>query len=309
MHITGIGEILWDIYPDQKYPGGAIANCIHHVVRLNINGTLISRVGNDPNGIELIDLMKRSGQSVSYIQIDENLETGWVKVTLDAEKKPKFECNQNAPYDYLEWDSRWLELVEDTDAVIFGTFAQRTDQSAEVTKKFLDKCTDVVRVFDVNIRSWNDRTRENIKACVPRADLLKLNDDELIKMREIFPELPEEPVEALIQLLRIGELKTACLTAGEKGCLLTDGRDTVYIPGLDIEPVDTTGAGDAFVAAMTVKYCEGKLLKEIGIYSNTVAAFIASMQGAAPEYTFTALQDFEKLKLSKIVHPDWEQYI
>ena len=285
MNITGIGELLWDVYPEHRHPGGAVANCIHHVNALGQTGVLVSRVGDDPDGNALLQTLGRNGVDVSYVSRDPERATGWVAVTLDDRKQPVFRCNKDAPYDYLKWDSRWPELIERSDAVIFGTFAQRTALSAATTRRFLDECTASVRVFDLNIRAWNEHVRQVIRDSLPRTDLLKLNDAELKKLRELFPGLPESEEDALYVLIDMFGLKLACLTLGEEGCVVSDGDRLVRSPGLSVDVVDTTGAGDAFTAAMTVRYLAGDTLEETAASANRLAAFVCTREGAAPEYS------------------------
>jgi len=309
MIVTGIGEILWDIYDDGRYLGGAIANCIHHVRQLGHEGILISRIGSDKNGFEILDILKHRGLDHRFIQIDPDTATGWVRVSLDKNGIPTFACNPDAAYDNLEWSDDWIKVLPPSDAVLFGTFAQRTVQSARATRKFLDSCGSSLKVFDVNIRSWNETTISNIRECLPLSDILKLNDVEYLKLCEIFPGLSEEPVRGLNELAGLGSLRLVCYTAGTKGCLLANGENTVYSPGIRVKAIDTTGAGDAFIAALTIKYLEGKSVKEIGEFATRVAATVVVKKGATPEYSESTLVDMDNVGFGYYIKDEWAHLI
>ncbi len=297
MVISGIGEILWDNYGKSRYLGGAIANCVHHVEKMGHNGILISRVGSDSAGQDLVKSWKEKGYNKDFIQYDKNNVTGWVKVILDQNKVPSFSCNPSAAYDFLEWEDAWLELIPRLDAVIYGTFAQRTAQSAGVTERFLNECRNIPKVFDINIRTWNKNTKSVIMDGIPRADILKFNKTEYMKLRELIPAIPDDPVSGLKKLVELWDLKLVCMTVGEYGCLAVDSRNTVYSPGIKVNVVDTTGAGDAFISAMTVKYLEGATLNEMAGFANICAANVVRFKGATPEYSLAdikALSDGRK---------------
>ena len=309
MYLIGIGELLWDIFPDSRHLGGATFNCVHHSKQLGHQGVIISRIGNDESGEELLRLLKNKGFDTEYIQIDPRRETGYVSVALDENAQPTFTCSGTAPYDYLEWDERFPKLAAEVDAVVFGTFAQRTEQASRITRNFLDICKNAIKIFDVNFREWNENTENAVRSCLTTTDILKMNDSELVKMRELYPELSENYVESLLQLVDIGNLRVACLTVGKWGCLLTDGTDIVYCPGINKKPVDTTGAGDAFISALTLHYYQGRTLPEAGRFANAVAANTMLQTGATPEYSLETLNKFAAEEHHYHICNEWRDYI
>jgi fructokinase len=309
MNLIGIGEILWDVFSDSRHLGGATFNCVHHIKQLGHQGLVISRIGSDEPGDELLKLLNSKGFDTGYIQIDPHRETGYVSVVLDENAKPTFTCSETAPYDYLEWDERFPQLAAEVDAVVFGTFAQRTEQAARITSDFLDLCKNAIKIFDVNFREWNNNTKNAVRNCLTTADILKINDSELVKMRELYPELSKNCAESLLQLVEIGNLRVACLTAGEWGCLLTDGTDIVYCPGIDKKPVDTTGAGDAFISALILHYYQDKTLHEAGRYANVVAANTMLQTGATPEYSPKTINNFAAEEHRYHIYDEWRSYL
>jgi len=311
MLLAGIGELLWDIYPDksEKYPGGATFNCVHHAQRLGHEGVIISRIGNDPAGNELLKHLENNRFNNKFVQVDDNRETGYVTVKLDNNREPSFQCSDSAPYDFLEWDVNFIELTQTTDAVVFGTFGQRTKQSASVTRRFLSICTHAVKVFDVNFREWNENTIQVVKDSLPLTDIVKLNGPELERMQIIYPDLPDDFPGFLSGLVNQAGLKIACLTADKWGCLVSDGRDVVYCPGIKTNPVDKTGAGDAFITAFVIGYLEKKEIAVAGAYANNVARYTLMQRGATPVYTVETLKELAKDEKAYNVKESWKSFI
>jgi len=309
-YIVGLGEVLWDIYPDGRYLGGALYNIVHHTVQLGYRGILISRVGNDSAGNELIKILKQKGIDTRFIQIDSCNETGYVTVILDQNKVPSFVCSQTVTCDFLEWDERFYELIPQIDAVVFGTFAQRTPQSAAVTEQFLKECPNAVKVFDVNFRGWNQQIITVLWNCLPLTNILKMNEQELRRIRIVWNNLSENIPDALQGLVHQFGLKLACLTTGEYGCIMANETEIVYCPAIRVQPVDTTGAGDAFVAALTIKYLEKAPLSAIGAYANQIAGYTITRMGASPDYSEgDVLTCMRQTGMQYIVYDDWRKYM
>ncbi|MCI0495452.1 PfkB family carbohydrate kinase, partial [candidate division KSB1 bacterium] len=127
--IIGIGEILWDIYENEKYLGGAPANFAYHCQQLGDRGIIVSRVGDDDLGRSVIDSLRHRSLETRYIQSDSSRKTGTVYVTIDEKGKPQFQCSTDVAFDYLEFDDRLCSLAQEADAILFGTLAQRNSVS------------------------------------------------------------------------------------------------------------------------------------------------------------------------------------
>ncbi len=287
--LAAVGEVLWDIYPEEKYLGGATFNFIHHTMQLGHDGILFSRLGDDSEGRDLLKILREKRYNTDFIQIDIKNPTGYVKITLDENKVPSFKGAKNAAYYYMEWDGRFYNVRDKIDAVLFGTYTQKTPQIIDLTKRFLEELKDSVRIFDVNFRWWHDDMENLVTGCMEHTDILKMNEDEFEKICGLYS-LPGDHGPGIRELIDKFGLKLVCLTLGEYGCLLADGKEEVYCPGLAVKPVDTTGAGDAFVAAMAIGYLNDDPLKKIGEFANMVAAYTSTQQGAVPEYTLVEIE-------------------
>lgn len=291
--IVGIGEILLDIYENTKFLGGAPANFAIHCHQLGDNGIIISRTGNDELGLEIFNSLQQRKMDISYIQQDSNKPTGSVKVTLDKNGKPKFECTTDVAFDYLAMNDRLSRLAEDVDAILFGTLAQRNIKTRESIQQFLKRAVHAFKIYDINLRGWNKQTEAIVKQSLNLANAIKLNDEEVDTLRNAWqPE--KDNITFLKYLIEDFQLELAALTSGEKGCILVIRDEVVKQQGIKIKPVDTTGCGDAFAAGM-IHYClRKKPLTEVAAFSNLLGAYVALFPGATPSYHFSDLIRFEQ---------------
>jgi len=291
-NIVGIGEILWDVYEDAKFLGGAPANFAIHCQLLGDNGIIVSRIGNDELGYEITNSLLQRGLKTDYIQSDSKKPTGSVKVTLDKNGKPTFDCTTDVAFDYLAMNSKLHQLAQTADAILFGSLAQRSSKTRETIQKFLKQAVGAFKVYDINLRGWDDQTEQIVNQSLILANAIKLNDDELNTLRNAWQ--PGIDVISFLQyLIEAYQLKLAALTLGENGCALVKPGEVVELPGIKIKPIDTTGCGDAFAAAMIHNYLREKPLSEIAAFSNLLGAYVALFPGATPVYSCADLTRFE----------------
>ena len=292
--ITGLGEVLWDLYPDEKHLGGAPANVAIHAHRLGVQGFVASAVGHDSLGDAIIGALKKQGLSTLAIQRCRTHPTGTVRVRLDENGVPHFRCSRDTAFDHVHWNGELEKLALETDAVVVGTLAQRNPTSRRTVQRFLAETIGIV-VFDVNFREWNEITGRTVLETLFHTDVLKLNENELHQMKNAFRKNKLGLVPFLDWLIKNHRLKLIALSLGAKGCLLSDGSAHVLSPGIIVEPVDTTGCGDGFVAGLIVKYLEHASLEDTAEFANYLGAFLATRKGAAPVY---ALHDVEEFRIT-----------
>jgi fructokinase len=280
--IVGIGEILWDLLPSGKQLGGAPANFTCHAWALGAEARLVSRVGEDDLGREIIENWTARGMLTDTIAVDTERPTGTVSVELDAAGQPKYTIHERVAWDRIEADDVALAAVGRADAVCFGTLAQRT-KSARAAIEVLLTATrpDALRIFDVNLRP-PFVAREVIVESMKPANVLKLNEHELPVLADIFS-LSGSPAEQIAALADRFELRLVALTRGGEGSLLfADGVCSEH-PGLKATVLDTVGAGDAFTAVLTLGFLQRWDLDRINRHANEVAAFVCSQPGATPK--------------------------
>ncbi|MBN1542483.1 carbohydrate kinase [candidate division KSB1 bacterium] len=282
--IAGLGEILWDIYDDKKFLGGAPTNFAAHVNQAGQYGLVLSRIGNDRLGDQLMHELISRNLDVSGIQIDPEKPTGTVRVTLDNAGQPTFVCTADVAFDAMQFEKSWATIAGQVDAVLFGTLAQRQDASRQAIHSFLRAAGKALKVYDVNLRGWSDETDKIVKASLTLADLIKLNGDELQILKTAFGS-DENDEMFCRQLLDIYSIRLAAVTYGAKGCCLVTGDRTVRHPGFSVKAIDTTGSGDAFAAGMIIQYLQGADLETIAEFGNRLGAFVATRKGAVPEWS------------------------
>lgn len=279
--VAGIGEVLWDLLPAGPQLGGAPANFAYHARALGADSSVISRIGNDPLGADVLARFHSMGLPVETIQRDDQAETGTVVVVLNAEGLPEYTIKEGVAWDRLVKTTEALAVVKAADAVCFGTLAQRTTYSRETIQHLVASASrSSLRVLDLNLRQHYHST-ELIEASLRLANVLKLNDDELNFVGAMFG-LKGDARSRLSQLAQRHSLRLAACTRGGQGSLLfSEGRWSECV-GVPAQVVDTVGAGDAFTAAMVMGLLAGWSLDEVNLRANEVAAYVASCAGATP---------------------------
>jgi fructokinase len=280
--LVGIGEILWDVLPSGRKLGGAPANFAYHANSLGEIGIVVSRVGNEDLGDEIRTALKGLGIVPDFITIDEIHPTGTVSVKVDSEGVPDFIIHEEVAWDYIPETDRLLELAKRTDAVCFGSLAQRAPVSRETIRKFLANTPkDALRIFDINLRQ-EFYSRSIIEKSLQFANILKVNDAELPLVVNIMG-LDKDQKDPLGMFSELFELRLVALTRGASGSVLySEGQKSVH-NGYSVKVNDTIGAGDGFTAAMAIGVLKGYELNHINILANRVASYICTQVGATPE--------------------------
>jgi fructokinase len=291
LDVVAVGEVLWDIIGAEAHLGGAPFNFAAHCCQLGARSAIVSRVGRDELGDRVLTRAGELGVDAGLIQRDAEHPTGQVRVTLDVEGQPAFDICTEVAYDYLAATPEAVARVEKADVVCFGTLAQRHPSARRAIAELLDAAQRALLVCDLNLRPPH-YTPEGVRDALSRCRLLKLNDAEMRVVQAMLgcEELDEDAF--LIHLLQACDLELVCVTLGAQGCILRTRRERVVSPGYACEVVDTVGSGDAFAAALVVKYQEGEPLAEVADFANLVGAYVATQHGATPFITPDALQAF-----------------
>ncbi|MFZ0290210.1 MAG: carbohydrate kinase [Candidatus Sulfotelmatobacter sp.] len=280
--IVGLGELLWDLFPAGKQLGGAPANFAYITSLLGDDGIPASRLGEDALGAEAIRRLGELGLSTEFIQKDADHPTGTVKVEVDPSGQPRFEIAESVAWDFFEFTPHWQKLAQQTDAVCFGSLAQRSDRSGDTIRRFLlGTRPGTVRVFDVNLRQ-NFYTTQVLAESMKLATVVKLNHEELPKIMRLFKLEDRGEEDSARRLLSSYDLKLVCITRGTNGSLLVSADESTEHPGFKVKVADTVGAGDAFTAALVHGYLRATSLGQINETANRVGAWVASQSGGTP---------------------------
>jgi fructokinase len=280
--VVGLGELLWDLLPAGKQLGGAPANFAYITSLLGDAGIPASRLGEDTLGVEAIGRLGELALSAEFIQKDGDHPTGTVKVEVDGSGQPRFEISESVAWDFLEWTPQWRKLAEHTDAVCFGSLAQRSERSRSTIRTFLSALRpSTARVFDVNFRQ-HFYTAEVFSESLKLATVVKLNHEELPRIMHVFGLEHHGEKDSAQRLLSMYALKLVCVTRGDHGSILVSADEFDEHPGFRVRVMDTVGAGDAFTAALVHGYLRGTSLAQINETANRVGAWVASQSGATP---------------------------
>jgi len=283
IRVIGVGEVLWDLLPSGRQMGGAPANFTCHARSLGATATLVSRVGSDALGQEILERLQSLGVVTEAVGVDPLLPTGTVAVDLSADGQPRFVIRPDVAWDVMEAAEPALRAAETCDAICFGTLALRSKPSREAILQIIECAPhSALRVLDINMRPpFVDK--ETISEALSRADVLKLNDDELSVLAEMFGLSEQSMAGRLAELTDRFSLRLIALTRGAAGSVLwpAEGRLSEH-PGFRVDLVDAVGAGDSFTAAMILGYFRGWGLDQINARANEVAAYVCSQDGATP---------------------------
>ena len=280
--VISIGEILWDCLPDQRKLGGAPANYLYWAHCLGAEAAIISRVGEDDFGQDLLEAWQRKELSSELIQIDPKKITGNVDITFSSHGIPDYLIHDDAAWDYLAATPESLNAVSQADVVYFGSLAQRNSVSRKTIYQLLSETPEqAIRVYDINLRQ-GFFSRASIAQSLKFANVLKVNADELEVLTELFS-LVGTDKQKLHQLADVYQLNVAVLTRGQKGSFLYQDQHCFFEPARRIEVVDTVGAGDAFTAALTIGLAQGLSSEAAHTLAADLAADVCSQSGAMPQ--------------------------
>jgi len=280
--LVGLGEILWDMLPTGKQLGGAPANFAYHAQALGANGVVVSCIGDDEPGKEVLSRLGGLGLDCRYIAVDKAHPTGTVTVKLDENGEPDFTIHENVAWDFIPLSADLLELAVRTDAVCFGSLCQRLEVSRDTVRQFLQATKpDCIRVFDINIRQ-SFYNKDIVHAMLGLSNVLKLNDEELPIVAELL-DITGSQSDILSQLTQRYKLRLIALTRGAGGSWLYAQEQDSSHPGFTAQVADTVGAGDSFTAMMTLGLLRGEELDKTNEDANRVACYVCSQSGATPE--------------------------
>ncbi len=283
--LIGLGEILWDIFPGGrgKQLGGAPANFAFHANALGNCGIPASRVGQDSLGLEIMELLKGLGVTREYIQKDSVNPTGTVEVSLDSQGKPSFEIVEDVAWDFIDWTESLNILAGKSDAVCFGSLAQRSACSRKTIQTFLRSTRrDSGRIFDVNLRQ-SYYSKEILSESLSISTIVKLNSSELPELVDVMGlKNFADTADTCRKLLDDYKLELVCVTNGESGSLLVMQDRIALHPGFPVTVADTVGSGDAFTAVLVHHYIRESPLEKISEAANAYGAWVASQAGATP---------------------------
>lgn len=285
----GLGEVLFDCFPQREVLGGAPINLAVHANALlgRVGGQAVpaTRVGNDDRGGRIRDALAARSIDTAYVQSDSQRSTGTVQVNLNDTGNASYVFAADTAWDAIDFSKQWQQLASSCQAVCFGTLAQRSDHSRGTIHQFLKLATSTLRLFDVNLRQ-QFYTAELVKESLNLATAMKLSDDELNVVCELLNVKTGSADDQAHTLAERFELDWLALTRGKLGTTLySKGQKHVGepVPAKPNPNADTVGAGDACCAGLAVGALLGWQPERALVLANTLGAYVASHSGATPE--------------------------
>ncbi|GAB4055618.1 carbohydrate kinase family protein [Spirosoma litoris] len=275
--IICFGEILWDILPDSKQPGGAPMNVAVHLRNFGLNAQLISRVGNDELGRELLKFLREKHLPTAYVQLGATHLTGIAKANVTERNEVIYKILQPVAWDYIQYDATLAPLYQKS-ILVYGSLAARSQESRNTLHQLLDQAA--LKVFDVNLRAPHYTPLE-VTYLLQKADILKVNQSELAEIVGWYTS-PLTERDAMQYLRNRFKLKTICVTRAENGAIMLGNDGFEEHPGFPVNVADTVGSSDSFLAAFLYKTLQGETPKKTLEFACATGAYVATQPGATP---------------------------
>jgi len=274
------GEVLFDCFPDgSAVLGGAPFNVAWHLQGLGLAPLMISGVGDDEHGTQVLNKMRQWGMDTAAVQTSSSYPTGQVTVSFNK-GEPSYTIVPDQAYDHVELDRVEKILADSNHSLLYhGTLAMRTQQ-AKTTISTLIHNHRLPTFVDVNLRApwWDEQT---VKTAVANAKWVKLNQDELALITGNNIQTESQLDETAKAFYNSHDLDLLIVTLGEKGalCVSNDG----FVRGHPVTVnhlVDTVGAGDSFSAVMIAGIVKQWPLQQTLDRALAFAAKICQIRGA-----------------------------
>ncbi|OIW12494.1 hypothetical protein TanjilG_04658 [Lupinus angustifolius] len=303
--VVSFGELLIDFVPTvsgislteapafKKAPGGAPANVAVAISRLGGSSAFIGKVGADEFGYMLADILRQNNVDTSGMRFDSNARTALAFVTLRADGEREFLFFRNPSADMLLNESELdKNLIKQAKILHYGSISLIDEpcRSAHLAALKIAKDSGCILSYDPNLRLalWPsaESAREGIMSIWDQADVIKINEDEIT-----FLTGGDDPYDDNVVLKKLfhPNLKLLIVTEGSEGCRYYTKDFRGRVAGIKVKPVDTTGAGDAFVGGFIYSIAsdqnvlkEEKRLREALHFANVCGAITVTDRGAIP---------------------------
>ncbi len=281
--ILVIGEILFDLFADNKKLGGAPFNFAFHLKKLGLPVRFVSRVGKDALGREILYFLKQHQFDLSDIQLDPDHDTGTVKVTMFHEGHA-FNITRDTAWAHLDFDRRLSTLLQQScDLLYFGSLIQYSEKGMDLIQTVMRQKLSGTTIFcDLNLRPGFYGPAV-IKAALKASDILKLNQEEWLEISGMnaCETLNRETMDPF---MTAHDLELIVLTLGSFGSQWITREKSHSCPPLSLKKVvDTVGAGDAYAAVSAAGWLKNLPIDTIMSLASEFAGHICGIKGALPE--------------------------
>ena len=283
------GEILYDVFPAKKRIGGAPLNVASRLSSMGIETEMISKVGVDEKGDELLSYLNSRHIETGNILQDEKHNTGIVNVSLSANGSATYKIEYPSAWDKIELKDEMSESVLNADVFIFGSLVCRDEISRGTLFKLIKKAK--FRVLDFNLRPPH-YSKELLMSLIGHAEFIKFNDDELFEIAALLGSKYNSLEQNLHFIAEKSNATSICVTKGRHGAVFLHDKKLYYNSGYKVQVKDTVGAGDSFLATLIAKLLQGKEPQQALDQACALGALVAGQEGANPVITGEMLQSF-----------------
>jgi len=290
--IACFGEVLWDIFPGEKRrAGGAPFNVAYHLFKMGVDVHMISAVGNDELGHELLHKIKNWNISTEGIQISDSHPTSTVIASMDENNDANYDIVENVAWDFIKVTPSDQQILSTTEALVFGSLGTRSERSRNTLFELIE--SSAYNVFDINLRPpYYDV--QVIKELLHKTQLAKFNKVELRMMLDFMGKTYSTEKDGIRYLQDTFGMREIIVSKGSKGALYAFDDHFYLYPTIPIEVKDTVGSGDSFLAGFLSKRLEkGAIAHQIMLQAISLGAFITARKGACPEYSFEEFSSFK----------------
>ncbi|MDC1515963.1 carbohydrate kinase [Polaribacter sp.] len=290
-NIVCFGEVLWDVFPNNKMIGGAPLNVALRLHSFQNNVTVISSVGKDFNGNELLDTLEKEGLNTAFFQVNETFSTSEVLVNLDAKGGATYCIKYPCAWDYIAIEDAMIATVSKSQAFIFGSLIARSEESYNTLLTLLKSAP--FKVFDVNLRPPHFKINV-IEELMQQSDFIKFNDEELFEICASLQFHSKDLQKNIFFITKHTNTHLICVTLGKNGAIIYSDKTFSYNTGYMVTVKDTVGAGDSFLATLIHHLLLKETPQNAIDKACAVGALVASNAGANPKVTQQSIVDLMK---------------
>ena len=282
MKVLSFGEIIWDVYPDEKHLGGAPLNFAAHFAKQGGEAYVLSALGDDELGNEALNKLSLWKVNAEYVSVLSRKDTGKCLVTLDKQGVPTYNIVRDSAYDYINCSS----VSDEFDALYFGTLALRNEYNRREISELIKSHSFKEIFVDVNLRE-PFISRESLMLCMENATVLKISDEELSAVSKILYNTEYDYKNIATEISKTFQnIKFIIITLGEKGSYAYDvhNKTSFSCAAERVTVASTVGAGDSFSAVFLYKYMCGFDIDSCLKSASRISAYVVSKTEAVPEY-------------------------
>lgn len=286
-NIVCFGEVLWDVFPKHKKIGGAPLNVAIRLQSLGNKVSMISSVGEDTDGSEIVMFVNEHHVDIENIQVDTVLKTGSVAVTLDDEGSASYEIESPRAWDNIKLTEDAKNVTKLSDAFIYGSLASRESMTRNTLYQLLKIAK--YKIFDVNLRKPHYSVAV-LDCLMKQADFIKFNDDEILEIVNFYNPNISTIEDCMLYISKQTQTKSICVTKGRKGAVLYYHGEFYHNHGYKVTVVDTVGAGDSFLASLVNQLLNNTAPQKAIDFACAVGAVVASSEGANPKIEASTIE-------------------